>query len=107
ASVDAAFARGTGLTVEEAIALAVGETVSPSGAPQRTGTVLTRRELEIAELVADGLSNKEIATRLVISVRTAEAHVEHILTKLGFASRAKIATWVTDQRDRGGQSTRS
>ncbi|NUR29108.1 MAG: AAA family ATPase [Catenulispora sp.] len=107
AAFDAAFARGTGLTVEEAIALAVGETVSPSGAPQRTGTVLTRRELEIAELVADGLSNKEIATRLVISVRTAEAHVEHILTKLGFASRAKIATWVTDQRDRGGQSTRS
>jgi DNA-binding NarL/FixJ family response regulator len=41
---------------------------------------LTRRECEVADLIAQGLSNKDIATRLVISQRTAESHVEHILT---------------------------
>jgi non-specific serine/threonine protein kinase len=46
------------------------------------------------------MSNKEIASTLVISFRTAEGHVEHILTKLGFTSRAQIAAWVTEQRAR-------
>ena len=59
---------------------------------------LTRRELEVAELVADGLSNPEIAERLFISVRTAQGHVENTLRKLGFNSRAKIAAWVTERR---------
>lgn len=45
--------------------------------------------------MAAGLTNKEIASRLVIAQRTAETHVEHILAKLGFTSRAQIATWVT------------
>ena len=44
-------------------------------------------------LLAQGLSNREIAGRLVISARTAESHVEHILTKLGFTSQAQIAAW--------------
>jgi len=52
---------------------------------------LSRREQQIAELVAEGTSNKEIAARLVIAPRTAEGHVEHILVKLGFTSRAQIA----------------
>ena len=60
-------------------------------------TGLTRRELEIAELVAQGMSNKEIAGRLVISTRTVEAHVEHILTKLAFTSRSQIAAWMTER----------
>jgi non-specific serine/threonine protein kinase len=47
-----------------------------------------------ASLVAGGRSNKEIAAALVISQRTAENHVEHILTKLGFTSRAQVAAWV-------------
>jgi len=59
---------------------------------------LTRRELEVADLVADGLSNPEIAARLVISVRTAQGHVENILRKLGFNSRSRIAAWVTQRR---------
>jgi non-specific serine/threonine protein kinase len=58
-------------------------------------TTLTRREWEVADLVAEGLSNKEIADRLVISQRTAETHVEHILAKLGFTSRTQIPAWLT------------
>lgn len=60
--------------------------------------VLTRRESEIAALVAKGMSNREIAAALVISTRTAESHVEHILAKLGFTSRAQIAVWVADHQ---------
>ena len=55
--------------------------------------VLTPREREVARLVAQGLSNQQIATRLSISVGTARAHVEHILLKLGFHSRAQVALW--------------
>jgi predicted ATPase/DNA-binding CsgD family transcriptional regulator len=61
---------------------------------------LTRREQEVADLVARGLSNKEIASSLVIAQRTAETHVEHVLAKLGFTSRAQIASWVTARRTR-------
>jgi DNA-binding CsgD family transcriptional regulator/tetratricopeptide (TPR) repeat protein len=60
--------------------------------------VLSTREREIANLVAQGLTNKEIAARLVIADRTAEGHVEHILNKLGFHSRSQIATWSTEQQ---------
>jgi predicted ATPase/DNA-binding CsgD family transcriptional regulator len=67
-------------------------------------TVLTRREFEVARLVARGLTNKQIAGALVISQRTAEGHVEHVLGKLGFTSRAQIAAWVTEQ-DAGTQPT--
>lgn len=56
---------------------------------------LSDREREIAGLVADGLSNRDIAARLVISERTAANHVQHILGKLGFANRAQIASWHT------------
>lgn len=60
---------------------------------------LTRREQEIAELVAQGRTNKEIAENLVIAQRTVEGHVQHILTKLDFSSRAQIAGWVAGQRE--------
>ncbi|MEU3983557.1 LuxR C-terminal-related transcriptional regulator [Streptomyces sp. NPDC026672] len=59
-------------------------------APQVTGE-LTAREREVAELVAQGLSNREVAERLVISKRTADTHVERILAKLGVASRTQIS----------------
>jgi DNA-binding CsgD family transcriptional regulator len=58
---------------------------------------LTTREREIASLVAAGLSNRAIADRLVISERTAQNHVQHILGKLGFANRAQIAAWASRQ----------
>ncbi|MEV0332597.1 AAA family ATPase [Nocardia sp. NPDC050717] len=59
---------------------------------------LTPREREVAELVARGLTNREIAAALVLSERTAQNHVQHILTKLGFATRSQIASWVSRGR---------
>jgi DNA-binding NarL/FixJ family response regulator len=59
---------------------------------------LTRRESEIAGLVAAGLSNREIAVRLVIAQRTAETHLQHILNKLDFVNRTQVAVWVKEQR---------
>ncbi len=52
----------------------------------------------MARLVADGLTNRQIAARLVISERTAGNHVAHILTKLGFTSRSQIAAWRSERR---------
>jgi DNA-binding NarL/FixJ family response regulator len=54
---------------------------------------LSPRELEVASLVAEGLTNRQIAERLIISERTAQNHVQHILTKLGFTARSQIAAW--------------
>jgi DNA-binding NarL/FixJ family response regulator len=59
---------------------------------------LTRRELEVAELVGRGLTNREIAERLVLSERTAQNHVQHILTKLGLANRSQVAVWVNSRK---------
>jgi pimeloyl-ACP methyl ester carboxylesterase/DNA-binding CsgD family transcriptional regulator len=59
---------------------------------------LTDRELEVAQLIAEGLTNQAIAGRLSVAPRTAEAHVENIRRKLGVRSRAQIAAWVTEHR---------
>jgi DNA-binding CsgD family transcriptional regulator len=65
------------------------------------GSPLSRREEEVAALVADGLSNRQIARRLHLSERTAENHVTHILNKLGFNSRAAIAAWYASNSREG------
>jgi non-specific serine/threonine protein kinase len=59
--------------------------------------VLTPREAEIARLVAAGLTSKETAAQLLISKRTVEAHVGHVLAKLGLKSRIQLAHWVASQ----------
>ena len=56
---------------------------------------LTRREGQVAELLSQGHTNKQIAARLVVSQRTVESHVEHILAKLGVARRTGIAAWTS------------
>jgi pimeloyl-ACP methyl ester carboxylesterase/DNA-binding CsgD family transcriptional regulator len=66
--------------------------------PASPGPRLTGRELEVAGLVAEGLTNQAIARRLSVAPRTAEAHVENIRRKLQVRSRAQIAAWVTEQR---------
>ncbi|MFE3289164.1 ATP-binding protein [Rhodococcus sp. NPDC059234] len=93
-SFEAAFARGRDLGGDAAIAYALRDQTSAE--PRASGPTvrLTRRQREIAELVAQGLTNKAIAEQLVISQRTAEGHVENVLTKLGFTTRAQIAAWV-------------
>ena len=107
AEFEAAFADGATSSVDQAVAMALGNPAGlgpPSGNGVPTGQTvhpgrLTRRQWEIAGLLAEGLSNKEIAARLVISQRTAETHVEHIFVKLGFRSRAQVSGWVAEQRD--------
>jgi non-specific serine/threonine protein kinase len=97
-----AYDRGRAMTQEEVVAFVLGEPTGPRAATppaeDLAGVDLTRRELEIAELIARGLSNKEIAESLVISPRTAEGHVARLLQKLGFQSRALVATWVAERR---------
>ncbi|MFF3570700.1 LuxR C-terminal-related transcriptional regulator [Nocardia jiangxiensis] len=101
-----AYDSGAALSLPAAIDYALGRTAAPAQTepkPLRAEPVddaavdvLTRREKDVTRLVAAGHSNKRIAADLVISVRTAETHVEHILTKLGFTSRTQIAAWARD-----------
>jgi predicted ATPase/DNA-binding CsgD family transcriptional regulator len=89
-----AFARGQALAYDDAIAYALDERSRPgTPAPPAEPASLTRRERQVADLVAQGLSNREVSAKLVISQRTVESHVEHILTKLGLANRTQIAAW--------------
>jgi len=66
--------------------------------PEYGAGVLSPRELEVADLVAEGLSNPAIARRLYLSRPTVASHVAHILTKLGFSTRAQIAAWAVQRR---------
>ena len=63
------------------------------GASTRPDGELTGREREVAALLADGLTNGQLAERLFISPKTAAVHVSNILAKLGLSSRAEIAAW--------------
>lgn len=94
---------GRCLDFDAAIAYALREQAVDNDKAQPSAAnsfTLTKREREVAALVADGLTNRAIAARLVISPRTAQGHVEHLLTKLGFTSRTQIAAWVADQATR-------
>jgi DNA-binding CsgD family transcriptional regulator/tetratricopeptide (TPR) repeat protein len=118
AAASDALARGESLSLEAAIDLALAcchtesmvlqpapEVVRPEAPPERlapaaAGMVepLTRREREVALLIAEGLTNRLIAERLIVSERTIDTHVANILGKLGFATRAQIAAWAVEQR---------
>jgi non-specific serine/threonine protein kinase len=104
---EAAWAEGQAMTQEEAIEYALSEEEEPALSKVRVpeeppaGTqpdILTRREREIAVLVARGLTNRRIAKELSVSERTIHAHVRNILKKLGLRSRTEIATWVAEQQ---------
>jgi non-specific serine/threonine protein kinase len=90
---EATHQRGMNLSVPEAIAVARNETSAPETG--KAASPLTKREEEIAELVTQGLGNREIAEHLVLAKRTVDSHIEHIFTKLGFTSRAQVAAWVS------------
>jgi len=93
---DIEFAAGTRLSRDRAVALALGqaEHVAPPAQDGPDDGLLGKREADVARLVAEGLSNKQIGARLFISERTVDSHVRSILNKLGFNSRAQIAGWV-------------
>jgi non-specific serine/threonine protein kinase len=117
---EAAQDEGRAMTLEEAIAYALerGAAPSPPPAPDASRataaaalparnrlatTELSPRQREVAALVAQDLSNREIAARLVVTERTAENHVANIMSKLGCRSRAAIATWATERGLRAGR----
>jgi non-specific serine/threonine protein kinase len=87
---DRIWKEGLHLGVDDAIALAFG---SPRRRPV-SANGLSEREREVAALAAEGLSNKEIATRLHLSVRTVESHIRHVLTKIGLVNRVQLAAWL-------------
>lgn len=73
------------------------EPLSPRRAAKRAFGGLTEREREVAALIAQGKANREIAEILVVNYRTIEKHIENILSKLGFTSRAQIAVWASEK----------
>jgi DNA-binding CsgD family transcriptional regulator len=92
----AGFEAGKRMDWDTALALALGKPAqAPVAVHGHAGPgPLGQREAEVARLVADGLTNKQIGTRLFISERTVDSHVRSILNKLGFSSRAQIAAWI-------------
>ncbi|MFE3059492.1 protein kinase [Nocardia sp. NPDC059239] len=90
---DVARQEGASMSLDAAAGFALGQRSKPAAPVPDSFESLTARERQVANLVAEGLTNKAIADRLVVSPRTAQGHVEHILTKLGFTSRAQIAAW--------------
>jgi len=86
------LAQGRRLSPAQAVALVLANEPDDAPPPGTTPT-LTRRETEVAALVARGLTNRDIAAQLFLSVRTVEVHVNHILTKLGFRTRTQLAAW--------------
>ncbi|MFD4247836.1 ATP-binding protein [Streptomyces sp. NPDC058525] len=96
---EAAIAEGGAADLGELL----GSTLAPvprrpdRGSADAAGGPLTTRQWAVAQLVAEGLSNREIAGRLVVAQRTVETHVEHILARLSFTSRVQIAAWVTER----------
>ena len=96
------LAAGRQMTLTAALEYALAD---EPGEVRRPGPrqALTRRETEVAMLAARGLTNRDIATRLYLSVRTVEVHIDHILTKLGFRTRTQLAAWVHEEGPLAGQ----
>ena len=94
---EAELAAGARLSRDAAVRLALGEPghVAVAASDSTGAGLLAKREAEVARLVADGLSNKEIGARLFISEHTVDTHVRSILNKLGCSTRAQIAAWVS------------
>jgi non-specific serine/threonine protein kinase len=90
--------QGAAMSRDEAAAFALDEQPPQHASPHSEMSKLTKREREVAALVAQGLTNRAIAESLVVSQRTAQGHVENILMKLGFTSRTQIAAWVAQQQ---------
>jgi non-specific serine/threonine protein kinase len=96
---ESAWEAGRAMSLEQALELAQAATEQPEQPPddsRQRGTELSPREQQVAALLAEGLTNRQIAERLVVTERTVCAHIEHILDKLGFASRHQVAVWAAE-----------
>jgi DNA-binding NarL/FixJ family response regulator len=93
ADAERVWADGTRLGAGDAIALALGQKRPRA----RSEEGLSAREEEVIRLVATGLTNKEVAAQLYLSVRTVETHVRHVLAKLGLGNRTQLATWARER----------
>jgi predicted ATPase/DNA-binding CsgD family transcriptional regulator len=95
-SFEAAYAAGKRMSRDAALRLALGEAAPVEATePDAAGAgPLAKREVEVARLIADGMSNKQIGARLFITEATVASHVRHIMDKLGFSSRSQIAVWM-------------
>ena len=100
-TAEAAALAADAVAQAEALGMKPLRTAAAALVPGRQKGPLTRREQEIAELVARGLTSRAIASDLYLSERTVETHVQHILTKLGLSNRTQIATWVAGLRTTG------
>lgn len=89
----AALAEGRRLPIPQAVEYALHDNWAGSDRLGASGQTLTRRERQVAELVTQGLTNREISERLRMSERTVESHLGHIRTKLDLRSRAQVAAW--------------
>lgn len=106
AAFEAAWREGESLPLDDAIEIALTPAVGPEGiAPSHTAasaaqrsTGLSPRELETAVLVAQGMTNREIADAMVVREKTIETYITRILNKLGFNSRVQIATWAVQAK---------
>ena len=95
----ATMAAGAALTAEEAYGYAVHDRW-PGTPANGAGPALTRREQQVAELVAQGLTDRQIAARLRLSPRTVASHLTHIRTKLDLPTRTQVTVWAA-RRSRG------
>jgi DNA-binding CsgD family transcriptional regulator len=97
---EAELSAGARLSRDAAVRLALGESapVAIAASDNPGPGPLAKREAEVARLVAEGLSNKEIGARLFISEHTVDTHVRSILNKLGVNSRAQVAAWMASSR---------
>jgi non-specific serine/threonine protein kinase len=98
AEAEALIAEGAVLSIDQVSAALIGTTEADNSSALAPESPLTKRETEVAQLVARGLTNREIAAELVLSSRTIDSHIQHILTKLDFNSRSQIAGWVVSRR---------
>ena len=118
AALEAIIEENGALTVAQAISLALDQSVAvgapapapapvpapaPAAAAEPPTSPLTRREQEIAVLIARGMTNRTIASVLVLSPRTIDGHVGRIFAKLGFVSRAQVAAWVSERKAASGR----
>jgi non-specific serine/threonine protein kinase len=93
-TAERAWERGRAIPLDDAVAHALREV----GAFRAAGAAITSREREMVELVSLGLTNRQMAGRLALSVRTVDSHLERIRSKLGCSNRVQIAAWFAQNK---------